>query len=204
MARALGILVPALRALQGAGITLGILLLMAGCGGSTCKRACKKMEECLGINQDGDGEARWTCPFADTCNPVLACKARCVMDADCQAVIGDLPLLKSCIKKCDEEPARLDQGGLPPDRGAPPPDTRKICTPSCAGKKCGGDGCGGSCGSCSQGLVCKAGKCEPDTPPECYPINECQYVGQKLCTGANRYRACKKTYSGCLAWDCST
>ena len=33
------------------------------------------------------------------------------------------------------------------------------CTPSCAGKECGGDGCGGSCGQCVAGLVCQQFAC---------------------------------------------
>ncbi len=47
-----------------------------------------------------------------------------------------------------------------------------MCEPSCVGKECGNDGCAGSCGQCSEGEACFAGKCEADpgcSPEGCYP-----------------------------------
>jgi hypothetical protein len=38
------------------------------------------------------------------------------------------------------------------------------CTPSCAGKACGGDGCGGSCGVCAAWESCSGGSCACQTP----------------------------------------
>ncbi|HRE88126.1 MAG TPA: hypothetical protein PK095_03215 [Myxococcota bacterium] len=37
------------------------------------------------------------------------------------------------------------------------------CTPQCDGKVCGEDGCGGTCGTCGEGLACKAGECVTHT-----------------------------------------
>jgi hypothetical protein len=33
------------------------------------------------------------------------------------------------------------------------------CTPICTNKVCGDDGCGGTCGTCTDGKTCSAGKC---------------------------------------------
>lgn len=60
-----------------------------------------------------------------------------------------------------------------------------VCTPKCEGAECGADGCGGSCGSCPDGLSCKAGSCEEgDTTctPDCGggeagPAHECGLDG---------------------------
>lgn len=43
------------------------------------------------------------------------------------------------------------------------------CVPNCDGRFCGEDGCGGTCGTCSEGLVCNgAGRCgSPTCVPQC-------------------------------------
>ncbi len=43
------------------------------------------------------------------------------------------------------------------------------CVPNCDGKFCGDDGCGGTCGSCTDGLVCNgSGRCSsPTCVPQC-------------------------------------
>lgn len=51
-------------------------------------------------------------------------------------------------------------------KNTPPP-----CVPNCVGKVCGADGCVGSCGECTGGRVCNAGRCE------CL-------AGQDVCGGA--------------------
>jgi hypothetical protein len=49
--------------------------------------------------------------------------------------------------------------GVDPDGIVLPGCIYEPCTPSCAGKECGGDGCNGSCGDCAEGEVCKNGTC---------------------------------------------
>ncbi len=46
-------------------------------------------------------------------------------------------------------------------------DTGGGCTPACAAKACGDDGCGGRCGTCGDGLACRAGQCAPCTGALC-------------------------------------
>lgn len=46
-------------------------------------------------------------------------------------------------------------------------DGCECCTPSCAGRECGGDGCGGTCGSCGYPEICRSGTCGPDPCREC-------------------------------------
>jgi len=50
------------------------------------------------------------------------------------------------------------------------------CAQDCAGKDCGPDGCGGSCGECSPGQVCVAGKC-PAPGDECDDGNDVPWDG---------------------------
>ena len=58
-------------------------------------------------------------------------------------------------------------GGSDPS-GKNPKACPGACTPSCAGKQCGGDGCGGSCGTCAAGQTCDAsGKCIAGCTPNC-------------------------------------
>ncbi len=62
---------------------------------------------------------------------------------------------------------------------------------------------------CDNGLVCSQtnNACMPDTPPLCFAINECQYVGQLTCYGPAdpiKYRLCEYGADGCLWWDCTT
>lgn len=59
---------------------------------------------------------------------------------------------------------------------------------------------------CPKGWICKPeeGICRPDTPPECYEINECDYEGEKICMTDVKYRECQYGYDGCLIWDCGT
>jgi len=70
------------------------------------------------------------------------------------------------------------------------------------------DGCYGWVGPaiCPTGSVCSPafGECTVGTGTECDELNECLYVGQKICMTEVKYRACKVGETGCLEWDCST
>jgi hypothetical protein len=59
---------------------------------------------------------------------------------------------------------------------------------------------------CSEGTVCNPAKieCMEQVPPECEGLNQCDYIGQKLCMSETKYRSCKVGDGGCLEWDCST
>src|SRR5690606_19917118 len=75
----------------------------------------------------------------------------------------------------------VERGKMPPDGTGVGPNARKMfrrwadlrapksaCTPSCEGLECGDDGCGGSCGTCEDGLFCRAdGRCRPGCQPDC-------------------------------------
>jgi len=56
---------------------------------------------------------------------------------------------------------------------------------------------------CPQGLPCEdtVGRCMPDTPPECFDLNECLFLGQKFCTSASQFRTCEVGDDGCLYWS---
>jgi hypothetical protein len=161
-------------------------LAAAGCGGeSTCKQACNKTAQCLGIKLDaGTGHdavtksgsstssgktTSWTCPLPTECNSARdKCRARCVVDAPCEAILGKDAVAAAALAKCQAECAKLkDDGGvstpgydgLVPAGDAKPPVTKRdgsSCTRSCSGKQCGDDGCGGSCGICEWPQVCGA------------------------------------------------
>jgi len=79
-----------------------------------------------------------------------------------------------------------------------------LCEPDTG--RCGPAECGDA-RDCSGGLVCSfEGRCRPDTPPECYDVNECQFEGQQLCVAEvpTKYRTCIYRYDGCLSWDCAS
>lgn len=193
-------------------IAISLVVLIApssGCGGRPCKKACNKILHCSGI--DGGAKAGsndQSCSFSERCDIQESCRARCILEASCETLTGKDPQglqdLKSCEQQCDEKAVDGTVFKLP-DLG-PPPDT-KVCKPSCEGRECGNNGCGGSCGTCEHQMVCVQGigsRCMPDTPPECYEINECQYEGQKKCTGPDSFRSCTYETMGCLVWDGST
>jgi len=53
------------------------------------------------------------------------------------------------------------------------------CTAACGDKECGNDGCGGSCGDCTNALVCSYGQCANSCTPNCAG-KEC---GSNGCSG---------------------
>jgi len=44
----------------------------------------------------------------------------------------------------------------------------------------------------------------PDTPEECFDINQCDYATQFVCMNDYQYRECLYGDGGCLYWDCGT
>ncbi|MBT9555862.1 MAG: hypothetical protein IV100_07535 [Myxococcales bacterium] len=68
--------------------------------------------------------------------------------------------------RCGESQSFEPTGAIPPKCPA--------CTPSCAGRTCGGDGCGGSCGACADDQVCMPGGfCAPDGGCDGVPVLGC-------------------------------
>lgn len=62
------------------------------------------------------------------------------------------------------EPDEITVPDTKPVDEVSPPDV--VCQPQCAGKECGPDGCQGSCGTCTDGLVClPEGLCVPPAEP---------------------------------------
>ncbi len=74
--------------------------------------------------------------------------------------------------------AQAPLGGGPADGSLKYRVVVNDCTPSCAGKQCGGDGCGGSCGSCGAGTTCTGGQCV------CVPQCSSKECGGDSCGGS--------------------
>jgi hypothetical protein len=71
------------------------------------------------------------------------------------------------------------------------------CSPSCAGKECGGDGCRGSCGTCGQGEQCVGGTCE--LIPDCTANSECVSFTNTCSVGiCNSTGKCEITYNATI------
>jgi hypothetical protein len=193
-------------------IVLAILGLAACDGGSECKRACRKMATCMGVNPDQgitykestssatwsmstDGgttpKSSWTCSLTKECSPKEACYGKCIEQASCEAltqadVQGYLQLV-ACQSQCDQ--AKYDGGS----DGAKVRRSRVDgCTPSCSGKECGDDGCGGMCGLCVWPKVCGASNsCVGGCTPSC---------GSKVC-GSD---GCGGSCGTCSTGSCNT
>lgn len=140
------------------------LALLGGCS-SSCKKACRKIADCLGISLDGGAAAGWRCPVDEaSCSGQVRCVANCFDDAACDAITGQDPAgaatLSACQAKCAEQ-QQGDQGVVTGDGSGP-----GECEPPLA--RCG-SGCvdlqtsHGSCGSCGLGCSateqCIAGAC---------------------------------------------
>jgi len=137
--------------------------LLAGCSGSNkCSKACKALEQCAGAP---------ACTLGAACGPADECRARCILDATCDAYTGADPaqaqLYQACLSACGSAPpgdgGAADTG---PGTDGPKPDA---CQPDCAGRECGDDGCGGTCGTCSGSLICNTnlGKCVTTCTASC-------------------------------------
>lgn len=104
-------------------LLLATAALLASCGSSSCSRACKKIDKCV-----GDSGVDVTCPLSAKCDTVEKCKAQCIDDATCDAILGKDPqgqqALAECLAKCDS--TSQSDGMVPQDLGTieqgPPPD----------------------------------------------------------------------------------
>lgn len=138
-------------------LVLLVMVLAAGCSsGDKCSKACKKIERCYG---DAGGAAP-ACTFSAACSPREECQARCILDADCAAIMQQAPSLVQCMAACASVPTGdtgivipeggtyLDlgpspEGGMPdfyvppPDYGGPQPDVYQPSGPPRA-KFCNG------------------------------------------------------------------
>ncbi|MEM0465674.1 MAG: hypothetical protein QXW97_03170 [Candidatus Pacearchaeota archaeon] len=88
---------------------------------------------------------------------------------NCAGCLKCDPILKKCVEMNEEIDPDFCKEGLYEGTLALGKDCMCIsgvcgcreCIPNCSNKECGPDGCGGSCGECSEGLVCNnEGKCE--------------------------------------------
>ena len=174
--------VPAAFALRAALVTILLAVLApAGCGGSPCKKACRKIKKCFGIKDDmgvlkeagpppSTPQSSWTCPLdTEQCSPRAACDAACYLDTRCEGITGKnseaASQLQQCLQDCasrswdggagDGGPAT--EGGVPVQHDTGPShqkDSGLPCEPDCDGKECGPDGCGGQCGECPTDHIC--------------------------------------------------
>ena len=120
----------------------------AGCVPTTCAAA---LAEC-GVVEDGCGGTLdcGTCPSGEVCGVETPNRCGCTPITCATAGIA-------CGVAPDGCGGMVSCGGCP--GGVPCVNGACGCTPSCAGKQCGGDGCGGSCGSCNNGASCSGGQC---------------------------------------------
>jgi len=150
-------------------------LVAAGCSsGSSCKKACDKMEKCAlgdaGASDAKSSTSSFSCPFSATCDAREECQAKCYLDADCPAVLaGAGPGLTPCLQQC----ATIKIDGSPggdkgPGGDGPATLDTGPCTPQCGGRQCGPDGCGGACGGCTPPMFCNTyGQCINNCTPNC-------------------------------------
>jgi MYXO-CTERM domain-containing protein len=180
-----------------------------------CESGC--IPDCVGkeCGVDGCGGECGQCPAGTECSNGI-CKAKalgklgdfCVEAADCTSGIcldtetGDVCSM-ACMGavECPEgyncEQILVDGGMLlvcAPTGG---------CVGTCAGKECGEDGCGNSCGTCVEGLECKAGQCKHVAGATCQEAGEC---ASSLCIPFQAGTLCStpcSTNSGCPSgWLC--
>ncbi len=81
-------------------------LLWGGCSSSSsCKKACTKINSCYG--ETGAGQ---TCPLSSTCDKKQKCKAQCILDAPCEAILGkegaeqNIQEMAQCMEQCNSIP----------------------------------------------------------------------------------------------------
>jgi len=169
-----------------------------GCARFGPEQACPAGQVCLA------GEC--TCPEACLLGETM-CADQGV--STCQQLDPDGCLAWSQPEACDGDQVCV-QGGCacadPCSQGQTLCSAQGEAIVSCEGPDEAGCYGWGQETPCAKGLVCKPdeGLCRPDTPPECYEANECNYEGEKICMTDVKYRSCKYGYDGCLIWDCST
>jgi hypothetical protein len=216
-------------------IVVALVLTATGCGPATtpCEDQCDpggtscaedgRVISCVG--PDGDGCFDWGSPMAcaehqrcvdgacrceDICEPGAVA---CGPEGGRISCAGPGPE-GGCFAWGDEEPCGLHQlctGGECLCRNACAPGT-PVCDGPDAVAFCVGpdaDGCTyfGDAESCPAYRHCDStrGRCERDTPSECYSVNQCDFEGQLLCMDETRFRTCFRTRMGCLLWDgCET
>lgn len=134
------------------------------CGG--CDIPCAAGEECLAgvcecvpvcdgleCGDDGCDGSCGSCTGGKTCE---SGQCQCPSgQQDCDGTCTDLSTDRSHCGSCDN--------ACVVGEGCVEGECIEDCDPSCLGQECGDDGCGGSCGSCTEGLVCAAtGQCSCD------------------------------------------
>jgi hypothetical protein len=160
----------------------GVECVGGSCG---CATPCQ-----LGATACGPSGERLTCVGPDTggcyawsaaaCGPHLVCVAGdCGCENPCQASQVQCEGLVSALVAC----AGPDENGCT-FWGAP-----AFCE--------AGDMCQDEVGPA------KIPACVTYTPPPCATINECDFVGQKMCMSDSKYRECfVRAEDGCLRLDC--
>jgi len=94
----------------------GLAALLAGCSSKgPCKKACDKIAECMGIDlyHDGSPGSTWTCPLSEACSPEESCRAGCIDQASCPAILGEDPAAEQELLGCQSE----CHSASPPDGG---------------------------------------------------------------------------------------
>jgi len=186
---------------------------MAGCSSSgSCKSACKKIAQCLGIgdastptsdgaskSDGGDGTTKdagtkkdstgWTCSLSEKCTTTEACYAKCINKASCDAITGKdadgSSALAKCQADCDKvggDAALFDAGPLDDKPSDQKTDQKDACVPDCTDRECGSNGCGGSCGSCYSPEVCNTSSGQCVT--SCTPDCSSKQCGDNGCSGS--------------------
>ena len=134
-----------------------------GCGGSCGE--CAEGQNCSG------GICEVTVVVGDSCNGITyegCCDGEVLKYCEGGAVkVGDCSAEPSCGWDGANSFYNCGTGGGADPSGAHPKACTAPCVPDCAAKECGGNGCGGSCGECSETMICVAGNCQPGTSTEC-------------------------------------
>ncbi len=207
-------------------------ICLGGQGACVCRDVCQLTETSCGDNggqrlcvgPDDDGCYAWgkeeDCAEGETC-----VGGSCACDKACQpgeSRCDEEGLLLTCLEPAagescptwsQPEPCPAHQacfaGACQCLDPCQPEDV--VCEGDAGKTTCQGpddEGCSywGEAIACLDGLVCNPAyvACLEETPVDCDQINECGYLGQKLCMSDTQYRACKNAYDGCLVWDCST
>ena len=154
-----------------------------GCGG-TCGycpdgQLCTAQGKCYGggVTCAEAAKCALSCPSGD-----IGCMLNCAQTASPEAQ-GQVQEVIFCVAQfCPDADMACFEEAINGPCAGPWKQCTGGCTPSCAGKQCGGDGCGGSCGTCKPGAACSAtGVCVVE--PQCIPGSvACQNNAVVVCS----------------------